>query len=68
MAFNSATYYANKSSREAWESLKAARELKARIESGTAYDWEIPRLEYHVKIARLRMRSSVNMRRIAKMK
>ena len=56
MAFNANTYRMNKYRRQAREELQAAREIKARVEAGTAYDWERPRIAHFVKLARCSMR------------
>lgn len=53
MPFNSDTYHANKKRRRALEQLAEARELKARIASGDAYEWEAKRLPTIVSGARL---------------
>lgn len=58
MAFNSNTYYANKAAREAWALLAKARDIKARVAAGVAYDWEAPRLPLIVGLARSSMRTS----------
>jgi hypothetical protein len=41
MPFNSNTYHANKRRKRAWEDVRQARELKAKIQAGSVYDWEI---------------------------
>jgi hypothetical protein len=64
MAFNAVTYYANKHRKKAWEELAAAREIKARAARGEAYDWEIPRIQHFVKLARLSMQLHLSMKRI----
>jgi len=64
MAFNSNTYRMNKFRRQAWEELQAAREIKARVEAGTAYEWEKPRIAHFVKAARLSMRLYRGAKRI----
>lgn len=52
MAFNSNTYHANKSRREAWKALAEAREIRARIAAGVAYDWEASQVRICVMRAR----------------
>ncbi len=56
MAFNANTYRTNKYRRQAWDYLTQAREQKARIAKGEAYDWEHPRVKFFVTQARLSMR------------
>ncbi|QXV73537.1 hypothetical protein [Rhizobium phage RHph_X2_30] len=68
MPFNSDTYHANKAKRQAWDNLERAREIRARVIAGTAFDWEIPRVAFYAKQARFWMHSYLNMRRIAEMK
>jgi hypothetical protein len=63
MPFNSQTYRSNKARRKAWEELERARDIKARAARGEAYDWEIPRVAFFVKMARLSMRMHVLTRK-----
>lgn len=58
MAFNADTYYANQHAKKAKENLAAAREIKARAARGEAYDWEIPRIAYYARLARINARLS----------
>jgi hypothetical protein len=51
MAFNSNTYYANKYARLAKENLATAREIKARVVAGTAYEWEAARIGTFARLA-----------------
>lgn len=53
MAFNADTYYANQHAKKAKENLSMAREIKARAAAGDAYDWEIPRIAYYARLARI---------------
>ena len=55
MAFNSKTFHRNKARKDAWAKLAYAREVKARVVSGEAYDWEAARLPTLVRYARDRM-------------
>lgn len=64
MPFNSQSYHRNKYRREAKARLVDARELKARIAAGEAYDWEIPRLATFVRLARIDWRLYLIMRRM----
>ena len=56
MAFNSNTYRMNKYRKLALADLAAARELKARVARGAAYEWEASRLAYYVTFARTNWR------------
>lgn len=56
MAFNAETYRSNKYRKSAWKDLGAAREIKERAAKGEAYDWELPRIAFFVKMARSNMR------------
>ena len=56
MAFNANTYRMNKWRKSAWNNLEAAREIKARVLAGEAYDWEAPRISFLVKMALSDMR------------
>jgi len=64
MPFNAKTYYANKYSKEAWDYLAQARDIRARQKLGTAYDWEERRVDFCVKLARSSMRSSLCYRKM----
>ncbi len=64
MAFNANTYRTNKYRRQAWDYLAQARELKARITNGEAYDWELGRVAFFVTQARLSMRLYRNGREL----
>ena len=63
MAFNSQTYHANKHRKEAWVNLSRAREIKNRMMQGVAYDWELPRITFFVKLARSDMKLHLLMRK-----
>ncbi len=63
MPFNADTYRANKHRRKAWQHLAEAREVKARVLNGTAYDWERPRVAFLVSMAR----SSMKLHRLYKL-
>jgi hypothetical protein len=65
MPFDADTYRANRYSRQAWEELATAREIKSRVARGEAYSWEAPRIETFVKLARSSTRLSLNARRLA---
>ncbi len=56
MAFNSQTYRRNQYRKSAWKNLEAARDIKARAAKDQAYDWELPRISFFVKMARLDMK------------
>ena len=62
MAFNAKTYRANKYRQQAWAELQSAREIKARVVRGDAYEWELPRIATFVKLARLSMHLHLNAR------
>jgi hypothetical protein len=64
MAFNANTYRMNKWRREAWAKLKEARELRARVTAGEAYEWEAPLIGSHVQTARCFMRLHLACRAI----
>ena len=64
MAFNSDTFRANKARREAWNYLDEARDIKARVKTGEAYDWEEGRIATKVKLARLHMHDHLCWKRI----
>lgn len=53
MPFNSDTYHRNKRLRSSRENMDKARDIKDRAARGEAYDWEIPRIESFVKLARI---------------
>lgn len=67
MAFNSDTYYANKSARTAWEWIARAKDVKRRAALGEAYPWEIERIPNMVFYARGDMHRSLMFRRVAAM-
>ena len=62
MAFNAQTYRKNKWRKQAWNELAQAREIKARVTAGQAYDWEVPRIAHFVKLARISMRLHLSCR------
>lgn len=69
MAFNSNTYHRNRCRREAEENMARARDIKARVSAGTAYDWEAPRIAHFAKLAVISARMSRNfeaLRRLGK--
>jgi hypothetical protein len=68
MPFNSDTYHANKSRKDAWAYLAEAREIKERAARGEAYDWEVARISTLVMIARGNMHRSLMFRREAESK
>lgn len=53
MAFNADSYRRNQYRRTALENLAKARDIKARVIAGTAYEWEAPRIQTFVKLARI---------------
>lgn len=63
MAFNSQTYRANRHRKQAWAELAQAREIKARVATSEAYEWEIPRIALYAKLAHSSMRLYLLMRR-----
>jgi hypothetical protein len=67
MAFNSHTYYANKYRRQAWAELAEARAIKARVQAGTAYDWEPRRIAHFVLLARTSMHLSLSSRQLSEL-
>ncbi len=62
MAFNANTYRMNKSRRTAWANLAKARDIKARLDAGDAYDWERSRIRTFVRIARMDMHLHLSYR------
>ena len=64
MAFSGNTYRANKYRNRAWADLASARDIKARAAAGVAYDWELPRIAFYVKMARSSMHISLQYRRM----
>jgi hypothetical protein len=62
MPFNSITYRANKYRRAAWDELRQAREIKARVLAGTAYEWEASQVALFVMLARNSMRLHLGWR------
>ncbi len=62
--FNSNTYHMHKHRKKAWSELAEARAIKSRQRLGTAYHWEIPRIAFFVKQARLSMRLYLSCRAI----
>lgn len=63
MAFNARTYRRNKYRQNALANLAAARDIKARVASGDAYDWEQPRIATFAKLARIDWRLYLSIRR-----
>ena len=64
MPFNANTYRMNQYRKKAWEELAQAREIRARVQSGTAYDWELPRIAHFAALARSSMRLYLNAKKI----
>jgi hypothetical protein len=58
MAFNSYSYYANRSRKDSVRHLAEARDIKARAARGEAYDWEIARISHLAKMACLSARQA----------
>lgn len=56
MAFNANTYRMNRHRRDAYAHLAKARDIKARVALGHAYDWEVPGIASQVLQARISMR------------
>jgi len=67
MSFNANTFYANKYRARAWDDLAEARDIKDRAAEGKAYDWEIPRIAFFVKMARSSMHIHLNYKRIGEL-
>ena len=67
MAFNGNTYRANKYRRQAWTDLASARDIKARAAIGQAYDWELRRIAFYVKMARSSMHIALQYRRMGQL-
>jgi hypothetical protein len=63
MAFNSYSYHANRTAREAWDYLAQARDVRDRQRRGDAYSWERP-VDCSIKLARLSMHQSLTYRRL----
>lgn len=55
MAFNATTYRMNKWRKQAWAELAQAKDIRDRAKVGEAYEWEVPRIETFVKLARISM-------------
>lgn len=66
MAFNSNTYYANKSAKSAYEQIAQAKDIKRRAKTNEAYAWEFNRIPFLVKYARWDMRRSLFFRGLNK--
>ena len=64
MAFNSNSYRMNQCRRKAWSELAMARDIKARAAKGEAYEWELPRIAFFVKMARFNMHFYLSHRAI----
>jgi hypothetical protein len=64
VAFNAETYRMNRHRKEAFENLAKARDIKARMAAGTAFDWEAPRIETFAKLARSSHRLYISARHI----
>jgi hypothetical protein len=62
MAFNSNTYHANKLAREAKAKLAEARDIKARVVAGSAYEWEAPGIARCASLAKIYARMSRSYR------
>lgn len=64
MPFNSDSYYRNKYLRSSRENIAKARDIKDRAAKGEAYEWDIPRIEPFVKLARIdrRLARSIGLR------
>ena len=61
------TYRANKYRRQAWADLASARDIKARAAIGQAYDWELPRIVFYVKMARSSKHIALQYRRMGEL-
>ena len=68
MAFNSHTYRANQSRKQAVDYMAEAREIKARVEAGTAYDWERPRVAHLARLAILSARLARSFEELAQIR
>lgn len=68
MAFNSSTYHANRYQREAADNLARARDIKARLATGDAYEWEAPRVATFAKLAIIAARLGRSHRAIAQLR
>jgi hypothetical protein len=64
VAFNASTYRRNQWRKQALAELSQAREIKARVAAGNAYDWEAPRIALCVSLARSTWRLYLSQRRI----
>lgn len=65
MTFNSYASMANKWRQSAYASLARARDLRARIERGEAFAWQIERVAIHVRDAIAENRIAILYRSIA---
>lgn len=66
MPFNGITYRANRFAREALANLAKAREIKARVLAGEAYDWEVPLIASYAKRAIISARMARRWRLIGR--
>lgn len=67
MAFNSNSYRRNKYRATALRELAEARDIKARVAAGTAYDWEAPRIATLAKLARSSWHIYLSLRRVGEL-
>lgn len=68
LAFNSETYRMNKFRRDRGANLARAREIKARLVAGQAYEWEGQRIDTFAKLARIDNRLFLSARRGRRLK